>query len=240
MKTHKHNPIPSIAAATLAAFTLPVFADESAERPLGPVNGDNPNIGIKYDEKQGLNVTPFSAKVLGLEMADVEEKVLVTERTLQLRTFDLSADGRARASAWIPAADASQIDRDTPVSLENGIVARVTEIAKEINDQVEVIVEIPSGDPPVKVGKFLAGTVRVQSQGEVVVVPKKAVVKSAEGPFAYADNSGWTIRTPVEIGLENEDEIEIVDGLYYGDRIVTHPVITLWMAELQLLKSGKA
>ena len=80
----------------------------------------------------------------------------------------------------------------------------------------------------------------MSSDGEVVVVPKDSVVNSAEGAFAYVDNGGWTTRTQVEVGAEQDGMIEIVDGLYAGDVIVTHPVMTLWMTELQLLKSGRA
>ena len=36
--------------------------------------GDDPNIGIKYKKNQGLFVTEISARIIGLQMADVEEK----------------------------------------------------------------------------------------------------------------------------------------------------------------------
>ena len=80
----------------------------------------------------------------------------------------------------------------------------------------------------------------MRSEGEVVVIPSSAVVKSAEGTFVYVDNAGWTIRTEVELGAEDGEMVEVVDGIYTGDLVVTSPVMTLWMTELQLLKSGRA
>lgn len=224
----------------IAGIPAMTFADESNQKPTGPVNGDNPNIGIKYDKKQGLNVTPFSAKLLDLKMADVEEKRVISSQTLQLRIFDKTAADVSSASAWLPVADVANFAVGKPVALENGTTGRITEVTEGLNDQAEVLVEIPASEPPLKIGKFLTGTVEIESDGEVVVVPRKAIIKSAEGAFAYVDNGGWTVRTPVETGLEKADEIEIVDGLYFGDRIVTSPVMALWMTELQLLKSGKA
>ena len=47
-------------------------------------------------------------------------------------------------------------------------------------------------------------------------------------------------RAEVETGGEEGDMVEIVDGLYAGDVIATSPVMTLWMTELALLKSGRA
>ena len=49
---------------------------------------DNPDIGIKYDKKQGLYVTPFSANLLGFVTADVEEKSITEKLTLQAQVFD--------------------------------------------------------------------------------------------------------------------------------------------------------
>ena len=71
-------------------------------------------------------------------------------------------------------------------------------------------------------------------------MPKDAVINSAEGAFAYVDNGGWMTRAEVETGAEQDGMVEIVDGLYSGDVIATSPVMTLWMTELALLKSGRA
>ncbi len=215
-------------------------ADEDLGTPSGPVNGDNPNIGIKYDESQGLRVTPFSAKLLNLKMADVEEKEIASQITLQTRIFGVGEGDKVLASAWLPQEDANKLKPGHRVAMQQGLQGEIADITTGLNQQAEVLVEISDPDGKLKMGKFLAGTVEVKSNGEVVVVPKSAVVKSAEGAFAYVDNAGWTIRTEIGLGAENDGYIEIVDGLYYGDVVVTAPVMTLWMTELQLLKSGKA
>ncbi|MEM7602953.1 MAG: hypothetical protein AAF357_16270 [Verrucomicrobiota bacterium] len=210
------------------------------ERPAGPVTGDNPNIGIKYDEKQGLNVTPFSAKLLGLEKQDVDEQQIVETIQLQAQIFDTSPDKSALASAWLPVSDAKRLKPGTPVSTDKGLIGEITGISTELNEQAEVLLSISDPKEKLMSGKFLSASVALPSAGLVTVVPKEAVVHSAEGSFAYVDNGGWTVRTEIETGAEAEGMVEIVDGLYFGDRIVTKPVMALWMTELQLLKSGKA
>lgn len=229
------------------AFALSVIpalqlqADEtSPERPAGPVSGDNPNIGIKYDEKQGLNVTPFSANLLGLEMQDVDEQKIIETIQLQAQIFDTSPTKSALASAWLPVSDAKRLEPGTLVSTDRGLAGEITGVSTELNEQAEVLLSISDPKKELKSGKFVSASVALPSAGLVTVVPKKAVVHSAEGSFAYVDNGGWTVRTEVETGAEAEGMVEIVDGLYFGDRIVTKPVMALWMTELQLLKSGKA
>lgn len=224
----------------IALSTTTWAEDETPEKPVGLIRGDNPNIGIKYDKKQGLFVTPFSAKLLGFTMADVGEKEIVSKLTLQAQVFDVSSKGKALASSWLPQEDAEKLEAGTPVAMERGFKGKILSVAGKLNQQGEVLLEIEDEKSELKAGKFLSGTVEVSSDGEVVVVPKDSVVNSAEGAFAYVDNGGWTTRTQVEVGAEQDGMIEIVDGLYAGDVIVTHPVMTLWMTELQLLKSGRA
>ena len=48
------------------------------------------------------------------------------------------------------------------------------------------------------------------------------------------------MRAPVKLGVVNHEFAEVTDGLYAGDQIVVQPVMTLWMAELQSLRGGKA
>jgi multidrug efflux pump subunit AcrA (membrane-fusion protein) len=201
---------------------------------------DNPDIGIKYDKKQGLYVTPFSAKLLGFATADVEEREITEKLTLQAQVYDVSTEGKALASAWVPQEDVSRLSTGMSVSMERGFTAEIASVTNKINRQGEVVLEIADKNSALKTGKFLSGTVEIKSDGEVVVVPKDAVVNSAEGEFAYVDNGGWMTRAKVETGAEEGGMVEIVDGLYAGDVIATSPVMTLWMTELALLKSGRA
>ena len=220
------------------AFAAP--ADDQPERPGGPVNGDNPNIGIKYDEKQGLNVTPFSAELLGLKMADVDESEIVSTLTLQAQIYDNPGNGTALASAWLPEDEAKLLQPGQAVRLDGDLAGEITTISDKMNGQAEVLLSISDPDTKLKIGKFLSGDLAISSNGPVTVVPEKAIIHSAEGAFAYVDNGGWTVRTPVEVGAVADGKAEIIDGIYFGDRIVTEPVMALWMTELQLLKSGKA
>ena len=201
---------------------------------------DNPDIGIKYDKKQGLYVTPFSANLLGFVTADVEEKSITEKLTLQAQVFDVSPKGKALASAWVPQEEASKLSKGMAVRMERGFEGKITSVKSKVNAQGEVLLEIANTNDALKPGKFLSGTVEISSDGEVVVVPRKAVVNSAEGAFAYVDNGGWMTRAEVETGAEEDGMVEIVDGLYAGDVIATSPVMTLWMTELALLKSGRA
>ena len=205
--------------------------------------GDDPNIGIKYKSNQGLFVTDISAKIIGLKMADVEEKPVSKELRLTAQIYDTAATGTALASAWIPAAAADSIKPEMVVSgaeKRSGRVTGVSTLTTKINQKAEVLLELDDSGDSLKIGQFLVLTAALPAGADAVVVPKNAVLKTSEGTFAYVDNSGWKMRTPITTGAEQNGLVEITDGLLSGDAVVTNPVMTLWMTELQLTKSGKA
>lgn len=232
--------LPKTIAPALLLLLLTSALLAGADEPVAPIRGDNPDVGIKYDKAQGLLVTPFSAKLLGLKLADVEEKVINHKLTIQAQVFQTASEGQALASAWLPQEDTEILSEGMSVSLDQGFRGKVVTIASRLNQQAELLIEIADEEMKLRSGKFLEGIIEVSSESEVVAIPSKAVIKSAEGAFAYVDNGGWTVRTEVSLGAEDAGMVEVIDGIYSGDLVVTSPVMTLWMTELQLLKSGKA
>lgn len=205
--------------------------------------GDDPNIGIKYKSNSGLFVTDISAKIIGLKMEDVQEKALSKELRLTAQVYDDAPAGKALASAWIPAAEASSIQAETAVAgpdKHSGRVTGVSMLTAAINQKAEILLELDDAEDALKIGQFLTVTATLPAAGDVVVVPKSAVLRNSEGTFAYVDNSGWKARTPIKTGAEQGGLVEVTDGLLSGDSVVTNPVMTLWMTELQMTKSGKA
>ena len=74
----------------------------------------------------------------------------------------------------------------------------------------------------------------------VVSVPHSALLRTIEGDFVYTVSGERFVRTAVRLGVVNHAFAEVTDGLLDGDRIVVHPVTTLWLAELQSIRGGKA
>jgi len=202
---------------------------------------DDPNIGIKYDKKQGLRVTPASAKILGFKLVDVEERQLTGTVELQVQLYQAASDKvKAQGSAWLGQDDAAKLSAGQKIKLERGFDGAISRIGSaQPNRLVEVIIEIDDPDQKLKAGKFLSAAAEISTDGEVPVIPKASVLTTTEGIFAYVDNAGWTVRTEVELGVEQDGSVEIVDGIYAGDLVVSAPTMTLWMVELQLTKSGK-
>ena len=102
----------------------------------------------------------------------------------------------------------------------------------------EVIVSITNAGAKLSPGEFLAAVVSVPQNESVTVIPLSALLRCAEGSFVYALNGRAYFRTAVKTGAEAEGFVEITDGLFSGDVVVTQPVEKLWLIELRATRGG--
>lgn len=72
----------------------------------------------------------------------------------------------------------------------------------------------------------------------VPAIPADALLRTLKGNFVFVANGAWLLRTEVKTGADDGAWIEIKDGLYEGDTIVTHGANALWLAELQAVNGG--
>ena len=79
---------------------------------------------------------------------------------------------------------------------------------------------------------------RAAGNGEEILLPIDALLRTARGDFVYVGNGDWLLRTPVTVGLVDGATVQIVDGLYEGDTVVVQGVRALALAEMQALNGG--
>jgi multidrug efflux pump subunit AcrA (membrane-fusion protein) len=109
-----------------------------------------------------------------------------------------------------------------------------------VSGMVEVVVEILDGATSPSVGSFVTVIVPTGKEEKVVSVPRSALLRTSEGNFVYTVSGERFVRAAVKLGVVNGEFAEVADGLYAGDQIALKPVMTLWLAELQAIRGGKA
>ena len=83
-------------------------------------------------------------------------------------------------------------------------------------------VEIPNADNRLKPGMYARVVLSVEERTDAILVPKTAVVdfEGRRGVWtADADNKATFV--PVQIGLEDADQVQLLGGVAAGDRVVT-------------------
>jgi hypothetical protein len=224
----------SLSAAASLTSCYQADASAAAFHPRAPENG------AQFSETKGLTLTDEMKKSLGLQVADVGEEKVASAITLNLTVLK---DGQA--SGWLDPANASEVKPGTEVELKpeqngpalKGTVQRVEPMPFGTLGDYEVVI---APAQPLPVGARVKATIHAPAAEAVTAIPRSALLTTAEGTFVYAFNDSAYVRTPVKTAAMNDSLVAITDGLYSGDQIVTSPVMSLWMAELQVLRGGKA
>jgi RND family efflux transporter MFP subunit len=72
-----------------------------------------------------------------------------------------------------------------------------------------------------KVGLFAQARIAAEQHKDALVVPASAVTRDTEGPAVYVLNGDTAERTPVKLGIETPDAVEILSGVTEGQTVLT-------------------
>lgn len=108
---------------------------------------------------------------------------------------------------------------------------RLLSIGQTVNEQtrtVPAIYEIKNPFNQLKDGNFVEITIDTSGEGQVLAVPKSAVVREQGETFVFVFDGGETfVRRPVVLGAEGADFYEVISGIKEGERVVTEGVYQL-------------
>ncbi len=200
-----------------------------------------PENGAQYKEGKGIALTEVMAQSIDLKVAEVQEEDMTPVFIAELQSVQRGNE----ASGWISADQAARVQTGMKVDLrvpghQNIVSGTVTRLEKSLygaGGDFEVAVAAPTD---LKAGTAINATFRLEPAEGLTAIPKSALLTTAEGKFVYAKNGEYYVRTPVKTGAVSDAYVEVLDGLYTGDEIVTAPIMSLWLAELQILRGGKA
>lgn len=90
------------------------------------------------------------------------------------------------------------------------------------NDRdIQVRAEIPNDPPVLPSGLFARVRLVIESRPDAIVVPPSAMLYTLTGAYVFKVEEGRARRTPVRVGLQLPDRVEILEGLEAGDQVVT-------------------
>lgn len=205
-----------------------------------------------FKKAEGLFLPEKMKESLGLKIEEVAEgrvastiktEVYVFGRGPDVKFVSTSPEKSPLATGTLSKEAAERIREGAALRLQGRggeeFQGRVVKLHQERGlSDTEVLIEVGAESLPV--GTPLTAVWELKKDEEVVTIPAVALLKTADGNFVYTVNGTAFMRTAVTIGERGTDRVEVKDGLYAGDKIVTEPVMSLWLAELQFLRGGKA
>jgi membrane fusion protein (multidrug efflux system) len=104
-------------------------------------------------------------------------------------------------------------------------VGAITEIAGTVDSTtrgVSIRAEAPTTRRPLRIGETVFGAIAVSTRPNAIVVPTDAVVPEGDEFHVFVvDQSQIAHERPVKVGGKTATQMEIVEGLKAGERIVT-------------------
>jgi len=92
---------------------------------------------------------------------------------------------------------------------------------------VKVTVEIPDPTMKLKPGMFVDVKISVSNKNDAIIIPIKSIIHKNDKSFVFIFKKMQVFKKEIKTGISEEDNIEVVDGLKEGDRIVTVGIETL-------------
>lgn len=104
--------------------------------------------------------------------------------------------------------------------LLEGEISNISPVADKQTFNYTVKVKIISSDSEVKPGMFAKIKLPVDQKNNVLVVPNSAIVSENGLQYIYGVKDNIIIKRPVKIGLSNNENSEIIEGLTVGENII--------------------
>jgi len=85
----------------------------------------------------------------------------------------------------------------------------------------------PNKNEELKAGRSASITLQLSQVDDAIAIPTEALVPEMEGEIVYVYRNGKASVIKVGIGLRTESQIQVVDGLKFGDTLLTTGILQL-------------
>ena len=109
----------------------------------------------------------------------------------------------------------------------NGKISQVSPVLDPESRTFKTFIEIDNPDLLLRPGMFVKTEVIVASKDSTIVIPKDIIMSRRNNKIVFVVETGTAFERSITIGLENPDEVEIIEGLKPNERLVVDGFETL-------------
>jgi len=189
-----------------------------------------------YEEARiKVRKTAVKAPITGV-MTDVTQITQGTEIQMNAVIGKVVDYSKVLVDLRIPNSQVLAIKLGKPVRVSNyafsetefeGKITAVDPVLDPTTRTLRVVATVDNPDLMLRPGMFVRSEIVKAAHVNVVVVPKKLIVKRQNQDVVFVEESARAQMRTVETGLESRDSIEVVDGIEEGDRLITSNYETL-------------
>ena len=167
---------------------------------------------------------PFTGVIIDLPYYTPGTKVIVNQKMVELMDFS-----KLYAEVFYPAKELNRIQigqplRVTHYSLTNDTLwGEITQVAPALNPDTrsfKAAIHVDNDKHLLRPGMFVKVETIVARKDSVVVIPRDIILSKRQGKTVFIVDKGAAFERVISSGLENADQVEVLEGLKEGDRLV--------------------
>ncbi|MEP1097322.1 MAG: efflux RND transporter periplasmic adaptor subunit [Cyclobacteriaceae bacterium] len=167
---------------------------------------------------------PFDGVIVELPYQTDGVKIELGKDLFKIMKFD-----RLLLDIKLPEKHLNEIEKNQQVQITNYNVAldtlsgRISQIAPVIDPETRTfqsVLEINNERLLLRPGMFIKAAILSEKRNNTIVIPKETVISRQSGKVVFTVENGIASEKSIKTGLENQDNIEVIDGLKINDRLV--------------------
>lgn len=106
---------------------------------------------------------------------------------------------------------------------DDTLIAHIDELSPAINESSRTFKGVLLVDNPelkMRPGMFVKSDIVIEKKDSALVVPRDVIRKGRRGEVVFVIENNAAIERPIKTGIGNDTEIEIIDGLKTGEKLV--------------------
>ena len=174
---------------------------------------------------------PFSGTIVELPYYTPNTRIEAQQIMIKLMDYDVLYAELSFPAKELTRLEVGQIVQATHHALPDdtlqGTVTRVSPALDSETRSFKVSVELENRNHILRPGMFVRLNTVVSSKANTIVIPREIVLSKRRGKTVYVVEKGAAFERLLSTGLENSEQIEVLEGLKEGDRLVIRGFETL-------------
>jgi RND family efflux transporter MFP subunit len=165
--------------------------------------------------------------LIGLQLIKVGEQVTISSGSPKA-VFTIYSINNMKIYADVSEKDLPLVKRGTPAEIRldaypnevfRGKVNNIRPVVDPLTRTTQVEIILPNAAHRIKPGMFAKVDLILERKRNVLIVPLEAVLGETD-KYVYVNADGAAVRKPVVLGMQEEDQVQVVSGLTTADRVI--------------------
>jgi RND family efflux transporter MFP subunit len=174
---------------------------------------------------------PFDGVIVKLPHHTIGVRIDQGQDLFKVMNYDLLLMDIKLPEKYLQEIRINQLVHITNYNLPNDtLVGRITQISPVIDTETrtfESVLKIENKKLQLRPGMFVKAAILSEKRDNTIVIPKETIISRQNGSVVFTVENGIASERIISTGLENQDLIEVIEGLKVNDRLVISGFETL-------------